>query len=482
MMELFTLGADRGAYTERDVREQARSLTGWTSRWSRRTGQYDFHFDASRHDPGMKTVFRKPGDYDWRDACRLCLQNPKHPSFFIAEAVELLHPASRPTRRRSARSKLRIAAAARSSRCSTSILRHPALLHGPAHDEAAGRPHRGPAAEHPAGVIDTTPGPGSAACRPAALLPAERRGLGRHALARHRDVPRPLDRRRRDRGRPAPRSRAKAEGGARRRRRLLKRALAFWNNPTLTPATHAPVAPLRPARAHDARSDEVEAGAVPGARRRTPCGSSSRVTRPSDRMSDGSSATSCTRADCPARGCGPRPARDRARACPTPAGTGLSRRGFFARSRRARAHGLRRAAALDIFDEGIARGRGDAAEPDPRHRVPAGRRRRAVAALTARRPALPQAAPEPRNLRRAPRSPRTTASSGTRRSLRSRSFTARARSPCFLRSGTTIPTSRTSRRATSGRSARRTRGCSPAGWAATSTRSARPTTRCRGCR
>ena len=35
MMELFTLGADRGAYTERDVREQARSLTGWRNRWSR---------------------------------------------------------------------------------------------------------------------------------------------------------------------------------------------------------------------------------------------------------------------------------------------------------------------------------------------------------------------------------------------------------------------------------------------------------------
>ena len=30
MMELFTLGADRGAYTETDVREQARALTGWT--------------------------------------------------------------------------------------------------------------------------------------------------------------------------------------------------------------------------------------------------------------------------------------------------------------------------------------------------------------------------------------------------------------------------------------------------------------------
>ena len=30
LMELFTLGADRGAYTETDVRELARSLSGWT--------------------------------------------------------------------------------------------------------------------------------------------------------------------------------------------------------------------------------------------------------------------------------------------------------------------------------------------------------------------------------------------------------------------------------------------------------------------
>ena len=38
MMELFTLGADRGAYTEEDVRQQARSLTGWQNRWSQPRG------------------------------------------------------------------------------------------------------------------------------------------------------------------------------------------------------------------------------------------------------------------------------------------------------------------------------------------------------------------------------------------------------------------------------------------------------------
>ena len=83
MMELFTLGADRGAYTERDVREQARSLTGWTNRWSAGRGDYDFHFDTGEHDTGTKIVFGKRGDYSWRDACRLCISNSKHPSFFV---------------------------------------------------------------------------------------------------------------------------------------------------------------------------------------------------------------------------------------------------------------------------------------------------------------------------------------------------------------------------------------------------------------
>ena len=38
MMELFSLGADRGAYTEDDVREMARALTGWTAEWTESSG------------------------------------------------------------------------------------------------------------------------------------------------------------------------------------------------------------------------------------------------------------------------------------------------------------------------------------------------------------------------------------------------------------------------------------------------------------
>jgi len=55
LMELHTLGAD-GGYTQRDVTELARMLTGWTFDQKRlsRTGE-TFRFDAGRHDRGVKT-------------------------------------------------------------------------------------------------------------------------------------------------------------------------------------------------------------------------------------------------------------------------------------------------------------------------------------------------------------------------------------------------------------------------------------------
>ncbi|HWX74181.1 MAG TPA: DUF1800 family protein, partial [Solirubrobacteraceae bacterium] len=57
MMELFSLGPDRGAYTETDVREMARALTGWTAEWTESSGLQNFRFDSSRHDATAKTVF-----------------------------------------------------------------------------------------------------------------------------------------------------------------------------------------------------------------------------------------------------------------------------------------------------------------------------------------------------------------------------------------------------------------------------------------
>jgi uncharacterized protein (DUF1800 family) len=99
MMELFTLGADRGAYTEDDVRQQARSLTGWQNRWSRNLGPVDFHFDPAEHDGGVKKVFGRRGAFTWSDACRLCLEHPLHPSFFVAKLWSYFVPTppDRPT-------------------------------------------------------------------------------------------------------------------------------------------------------------------------------------------------------------------------------------------------------------------------------------------------------------------------------------------------------------------------------------------------
>jgi len=82
LMELFTLGEGNG-YTERDVREQARSLTGWTSTWKRGKGQTDFRFDQKRHDTGTKTVFGKQGTFSWRESVSLCAHHPKHAPFFV---------------------------------------------------------------------------------------------------------------------------------------------------------------------------------------------------------------------------------------------------------------------------------------------------------------------------------------------------------------------------------------------------------------
>jgi Protein of unknown function (DUF1800) len=85
MMELFSLGADRGAYTETDVREMARALTGWTATWTESSGLQNFRFEASRHDTGNKTIFGQTGKWTWEDAVRLCVTHPLHASFFIGK-------------------------------------------------------------------------------------------------------------------------------------------------------------------------------------------------------------------------------------------------------------------------------------------------------------------------------------------------------------------------------------------------------------
>jgi uncharacterized protein (DUF1800 family) len=85
MQELFTLGAGNG-YTEIDVREHARALTGWTNTWNQATGQVeDFHFDPALHDDGVKVIYGHRGRFGWRDSLRLVLNHPDHPKHFVTK-------------------------------------------------------------------------------------------------------------------------------------------------------------------------------------------------------------------------------------------------------------------------------------------------------------------------------------------------------------------------------------------------------------
>ncbi|MBJ7331542.1 MAG: DUF1800 domain-containing protein [Solirubrobacteraceae bacterium] len=90
LMELFSLGT-RAGYTERDVREQARALTGWRNDWAS-TGPKNFRFDKRMHDPGRKRVFGRKGAYDWRGAVQLCLDHPAHPGFAVRKLWGYFNP------------------------------------------------------------------------------------------------------------------------------------------------------------------------------------------------------------------------------------------------------------------------------------------------------------------------------------------------------------------------------------------------------
>ena len=65
LMELFTLGV--GHYSETDVKEVARALTGWTTR------DNAFEHVAAYHDEGAKQVLDQQGDFDGDDVLGILL-------------------------------------------------------------------------------------------------------------------------------------------------------------------------------------------------------------------------------------------------------------------------------------------------------------------------------------------------------------------------------------------------------------------------
>jgi uncharacterized protein (DUF1800 family) len=131
LMELFTIGADRGGYTEHDVREQARALTGWRNSWDDNLGPVRFRYDPKRHDPGVKRIFGKRGHFDWKDSCRLCVHHRLHPSFFVTKMWGYFITTKPPAGTRRALERLYVHSGYEVKPVVAAILRHPALYTGP---------------------------------------------------------------------------------------------------------------------------------------------------------------------------------------------------------------------------------------------------------------------------------------------------------------------------------------------------------------
>ncbi len=68
LMELFTLGI--GHYTEDDVKQAARALTGWTVR------QGEFFDQPAAHDGGEKTILARTGNWNGGDLLKILLEQP----------------------------------------------------------------------------------------------------------------------------------------------------------------------------------------------------------------------------------------------------------------------------------------------------------------------------------------------------------------------------------------------------------------------
>ena len=123
LMELFTLGH---GYSERDVRQAARSLTGFRADWHD-DGSVKVSYDREWHDSGAKRVLGKVGHFDWKDVLDLCVRHPAHAPFMVGKLWDFFAgvPLSHSTRARLVRvyrgSALRIRPVV------GAILAHPAL-------------------------------------------------------------------------------------------------------------------------------------------------------------------------------------------------------------------------------------------------------------------------------------------------------------------------------------------------------------------
>lgn len=88
LMELFTMGArdasGQANYTENDVAELARALTGWTVDWD----TLEVVYEPELHDAGTKTILGRTGTFDYAGAVDLLFQErPREIARFVADKL-----------------------------------------------------------------------------------------------------------------------------------------------------------------------------------------------------------------------------------------------------------------------------------------------------------------------------------------------------------------------------------------------------------
>ncbi|WP_217924617.1 DUF1800 domain-containing protein [Miltoncostaea oceani] len=87
LFELFTLGVNNG-YTESDVREAARALTGFTHDGRTRT----FGYDPRRHDDTPKNILGQVGNWAPLDTVRIAVSHPNHAPYLCAKLWSYFSP------------------------------------------------------------------------------------------------------------------------------------------------------------------------------------------------------------------------------------------------------------------------------------------------------------------------------------------------------------------------------------------------------
>jgi uncharacterized protein (DUF1800 family) len=87
VMELFTLG--QGNYSETDIKEVARALTGWGADMN--VGE--FRFRRAQHDDGPKTIFGQTGSFTGDDVITMLLKRDEMSQFIVGKLwLELVSP------------------------------------------------------------------------------------------------------------------------------------------------------------------------------------------------------------------------------------------------------------------------------------------------------------------------------------------------------------------------------------------------------